>query len=70
MAVVYNQHGEATTNGEPVFSKNIVTCGDCKHYNNSTTQETELGPMHVCDKGSICNYWNFTSNCKYFEAVE
>lgn len=44
------------------------TCGECKWYNKSTEKEDPmLGTVHACDKGYICNSWNYTINCNDFE---
>ena len=59
MSTIYNQNDEATT-------KDLICC-NCKYYNKSTEQKTILGIMHACDKGFICNSWNFTGGCKFFE---
>ena len=70
MAVIYNQNGEATTNGEQDILNDLI-CGNCAHYNKNKEIHSEvLGIIHVCDKGYICNSWNLVCNCKDFKFKE
>lgn len=58
---------------EEEISKDITkTCGDCQNYNPDNGYEDDilgLGIIHVCDKGAICNPWNYTNNCKDFKPI-
>lgn len=66
MAVIYNQNGETTTNGEQDIPNNLI-CGNCFYYNKDKEIHSEvLGIIHSCDKGYICNSWNLACNCKDF----
>lgn len=70
MAVIYNQNGEATTNGEQDIPNDLI-CGNCFYYNKDKEIHSKvLGIIHACDKGYICNSWNLACKCKDFKFKE
>lgn len=70
MAVIYNQNGKATTNGEQDIHIDLI-CGNCFYYNKDKEIHNEvLRIIHACDKGYICNSWNLSCNCKDFKFKE